>query len=135
MRYTKAQIEEAKGYLLECLKPGDKVYTILRQVSRSGMSRHISTVIRTDTGNRDITYLVAKVLLERRNENDGGMVVSGCGMDMGFEVVYRLGYYLWPEGFMCIGDKCPANSHVNGDKDYTPHLHKDGGYALTHEWL
>ncbi len=135
MKYTKQQVEEARGYLLECVKPGDKIYTILRQVSRSGMSRHISTLIIGKDGNRDITYLVAKVLGERRNQDDGGLVVGGCGMDMGFEVVYRLGYALWPDGFTCIGEHCPSSDHVNGDRDYTPHIHKSGGYALKQEWL
>lgn len=135
MKYNKAQVEEARGYLLEALKPGDKVYTILRQVSRSGMSRHISTVITGQDGHRDITYLVARVLGERRNDNDGGLAVSGCGMDMGFETVYRLGYALWPEGYICPGEKCHASDHSNGDRNYTPHIHKDGGYALRQEWL
>jgi hypothetical protein len=135
MKYSKAQVEEAKGYLLEALKPGDKVYTILRQVSRSGMSRHISTIIRGKDGNMDITHLVARALGERRNENDGGLVVGGCGMDMGFEVVYRLGYVLWPEGFKCPGTRCHSNDHSNGDRNYKRHLHRDGGYALRHEWL
>lgn len=138
MKYTKDEIAKATEYLHEYLKPGDKVYTILRQVSRSGMSRHISTVISTqDGGNYDITYLVAKVLGERRNEHDGGLVVGGCGMDMGFDVVYRLGHALWPQGFDCVGrDKCHSADHSNGDRDYSPtHHHKSGGYALRQAWL
>jgi hypothetical protein len=132
MKYTKDEIAKATEYLHEYLKAGDKVYTILRQVSRSGMSRHISVLT---SKNYDITYLVAKVLGERRNENDGGLVVSGCGMDMGFEVVYRLGYALFPDGFQCIGEHCPSSDHSNGDRNYTPHLHKSGGYAFKQAWL
>jgi hypothetical protein len=157
LKYTKEQVAQATEYLHEYLKPGDKVYTILRQVSRSGMSRHISTVINTkDGGNYDITYLVARLLGERRHD-DGGMVVGGCGMDMGFETVYRLGYALWPDGFACIGEKCRSNDHSNGMPRFTQYTaetcpgrpcsnecdhkgipqvtHKDGGYALRQEWL
>lgn len=36
--------DEARKRLKEVLKPGDTVYTILRHVSRSGMTRHISLV-------------------------------------------------------------------------------------------
>ncbi len=133
MKYTKQEVEEARGYLLEAVKPGDKIYTILRQVSRSGMSRHISTLIIGKDGNRDITYLVAKVLGERRNENDGGLVVSGCGMDMGFAVVYDLSWRLFKDGCKCIGKGCGGSGHYNQDADTS--YHKDGGYALHHSWL
>lgn len=134
MKYTREQIAEAKRQLLECLKPGDKVYTILRQVSRSGMSRHISCVIKSDGGIRDITYLVGRVLGERRAD-DGGLVRSGCGMDMGFDTIYSLSWALWPNGFTCSGERCHSNDHSNGDRNYAPHLHKDDGYALRQEWL
>jgi len=132
MKYPKEEVTESLEYLHEYLKAGDKVYTILRQVSRSGMSRHISVLTKD---NYDITYLVAKVLGERRNDSDGGLVISGCGMDMGFEVVHRLGYTLFPDGFQCVGEKCPSADHTNGDRDYTPHLHKSGGYAFKQSWL
>jgi hypothetical protein len=125
MKYTKDEIAEATGYLHEYLKAGDKVYTILRQVSRSGMSRHISVLT---SKNYDITYLVAKVLGERRNENDGGLVIGGCGMDMGFEVVYRLGYALYPKGFKLTKGMYGRNSD-------TSRYEKDGGYAFKQEWL
>ncbi len=134
MRYSKAQKQEALDTLKEVVFPGDKIHTIVTHVSRSGMSRSIRTILLRD-GHRDISYLVARVLEERMDENNGGIRVSGCGMDMGFDTVYRLGYKLFPNGFNCIGEKCPSSDHVNGDKDYTPHIHKSGGYALKQEWL
>lgn len=132
--------EAIKG-LREVLKPGDTVYTILRHVSSSGMTRYISTIIISENQPRDITYLVAKILDLKRSEAHEGMTVSGCGMDMGFHVVYELSYELFPDGFECIGKDpdhhvwCPSNDHVNGDTDYTPHKHWDGGYALNQRWL
>ena len=135
MKYTKTQTAESLEYLHEALKPGDMIHTIVTHVSRSGMSRSIRTLIIKDSSHRDISYLVARALDERMDEHNGGIKVSGCGMDMGFETVYRLGYALYPEGFTCIGEKCPANDHSNGDRNYNPHLHKDGGYALRQQWL
>jgi hypothetical protein len=38
---------------------------------------------------------------------------------------------LWPDGWTCIGEKCPSNDHFNGDRNYEPHLHKSGAYAIT----
>jgi hypothetical protein len=61
--------------------------------------------------------------------------MGGCGMDMGFAAVYGLSYALFGKGFECTGPNCPANDHSNGDRDYTPHMHSDGGYALKHRWL
>lgn len=118
---------EAIAKLREWVKPGDKVYTILRQTSRSGMSRHISTLI-VDKASGDafeISGYVAKAI-ERRRADDGGIVAQGCGMDMGFEVVYNLSRVLFPEGFKVEG------RGRNGD---TSGWDKDGGYALRHVWL
>src|SRR6266850_1558603 len=132
-----AKQREAQEYLDKLraiLKPGDTVYTILRHRSRSGMQRVIGAVIKTDGELRDWSGYVAAAV-ERRWDNDrGGVVVGGCGMDMGFELVYNLSAVLWPEGFQCIGaggdgkPRCPSNDHSNGDRDYSPHAHKSGGY-------
>jgi hypothetical protein len=103
MKYTKQEIEEAKSYLLEYLKPGDTVYTILCHVSRSGMMRSINLVIPTTDVRNDethlgiysVTHLVAKVLDYPRDKNDNGLRVSGGGMDMGFALVSNLSYKLF----------------------------------------
>ncbi len=126
----KRNSQQAKARLLEMVQPGDTLHTILRQVSRSGMSRHISVT----QGTNDNTYLVARVLQERVAD-DGGIVIGGCGMDMGFETVYRLGYALWPDGFTCPGETCHSNDHFNGERNRKPHKHNNGGYALRQVWL
>ena len=137
MKYTKTQTQEALEQLQRNIQPGQTLRTIVTHVSRSGMSRSIRVL----DGFNDISWLVARVLDERMDDNNGGLRVSGCGMDMGFDTVYRLGYALFPNGFTCTGKSeeygksCPASDHVNGDRDYTPHIHKSGGYALRQQWL
>lgn len=133
MTRKEAERQEAIEKLRGILKPGDMVYTILRHVSRSGMSRDISVL---SSAEQDITWLVGRVLDYRRADN-GGLRVGGCGMDMGFHIVHNLSYALFPGSFVCIGPWCPANDHSNGGRDYTPHLHSKGaaGYALKHRWL
>lgn len=96
-KYTKAEIEEAKAALLGWLEPGDRVYTILRRVSKSGMSRDISVVIFRDGQPLHPNHSIA-VLTDRRLVNANGydaIRVQGCGMDMGFELVYALSRYLF----------------------------------------
>lgn len=153
MKYSKEEQAKAREYLLEAVKPGDTLETILRQVSRSGMSRHISVILPSETGNRDITYLVARLLGDRINDRDGGIVSGGCGMDMGFELVYRLSSTLWPDGFGIVGEASlypqgirPASKEQayklrsqgvkfcgrNGDSSGWDN---DGGYALKQRWL
>jgi hypothetical protein len=139
--------EKALAELRELLPPGSEVSTVLRHVSRSGMTRAISPVLVRDGEAWDFSYHATRIGLGSIDRNHGGLRVHGAGMDMGFWLVYELGSALYPAGFDCIGDNgdplagairgrgCPANDHSNGDRDYTPHLHRDGGYALRHRWL
>lgn len=131
MTRKEAERQEAIVELRAKIQPGATIRTILRHVSRSGMTRHISVVM-PDCG--EISWLVGRALDYRRH-NDGGLVVGNCGMDMGFAIVYSLSHALFPDGFDCIGEGCPASDHSNGDRDRTPHKHSDGGYALRQQWL
>jgi hypothetical protein len=154
MKYSKEQIESAEKALRDVLKPGDTVRVILRHCSRSGMTRSISPIIHSE----DYSWAVARLLGHPFDRTNGGVKMGGCGMDMGFELVYQLSRTLYRGGFGCIGEGCPSNDHSNGDRDYTPyddgtpknsaevgtdipgkrinrHYHADGGYALRHKWL
>lgn len=140
MRDAEKQSVEAIAKLRGMLQPGDTVYTILNSVSRSGMNRRISLCVGSGKDVNNITWLVAHALgepIKQRGQyvQDAGISVSGCGMDMGFELVYRLSSKLYSEGFECAGVRCPSNDHSNGDRNREPHHHSDGGYALKHKWL
>jgi hypothetical protein len=117
-----AHREQARAKLLEWLKPGQTVYTILRHCSASGMSSRISLIIKTDDDLQDITGWVAD-LLDSKGNIDKGITVGGCGMDMGFHLVYNLDAALWPKGTP------KPHGKRNGQPD------SDGGYALNHRWL
>jgi hypothetical protein len=78
------------------------VYTILRSVSASGMTRHISLVVagigvdgKPDL--YDITYNAAMAMGDKLQERNGHRTikVNGCGMDMGFHLVYSLSSVLF----------------------------------------
>jgi hypothetical protein len=130
------EMEEARKELLTILKPGDTVYCVLRHVSRSGMQREISLFTE---GMRCLDWYAERVLQMRRGKRDG-LVVGGCGMDMGWHIIYNLGRALFPDGHTCTGrnehpSPCPSNDHSNGDRSYEPHQHSDGGYALRSRWI
>ena len=144
-KVTESERLEALERLREWLSPGDTVYTILRHVSRSGMQRTIDAIVadRIDTkpGVFCIGWAIAKALDMRFDRDRSGVKIGGCGMDMGFELVYNLGRALWPNGVPCTGEGCLSNDHANGDRNYiahtqiAPRMHSDSGYALRQRWL
>lgn len=134
MTKTKKEIErdESIAYLKQILAPGDMVQTIIRHVSRSGMQREISLVVSVVEATRHVKHPQSRIVnldyhaaraLGYRIGKHGGIVVGGCGMDMGFHLVYNLGRRMWPNG-----TKRPHGMR-NGQPD------RDGGYALKQVWL
>ena len=110
--------ELSKERLLEeYLMDTNTVYTILRGVSSSGITRYISLVVAgiDNTGKPalyDITYHASKVLGDKLTEKNGHRVikVNGAGMDMGFHLVYSLSSVLYAG-------------------------QERAGYKLSHRWL
>lgn len=131
--------QEAVDALRAWIKPGDTIHTQLKSVSRSGMSRVIQVVqITCKDGEPSVSYLgynVAQACGFNYDREREGVKISGCGMDMGFSLVYELSAALFSGRFDCIGESCPSNDHSNGDRNYKPHAHSDGGYALKQRWL
>jgi hypothetical protein len=88
------------------------IYTILRHVSASGMSRDISLIYIKNGEPYHINYSAAKATGDRlvsRNGHDA-IRVHGCGMDMGFHIVYGLSSVLF-----------------RGEER--------AGYVLSHRWM
>jgi hypothetical protein len=112
--------------LRKILQPGQTVYTILRHVSASGMQRRISLCTIVDGEIRHLDRLAADAMDDTDTGN--GIKVSGCGMDMGFHLVYNLGRTLWPDGFDLPAGARGRNGNTSGHDT-------DGGYALNHSWL
>lgn len=135
---------EALDDLRALLPPGSTVHTVLRNVSRSGMTRSIDAYY-IEPGDRGevvkhwLSYRIAAVLDLPYDREREAVKVSGAGMDMGFWLVYALSRKLYPDGYTCTGEapRCPAEDHNN-----PPHpardgamRHGNGGYALVHRWL
>ena len=101
--------------LTHYLSEGDTVYTVLRSVSSSGMSRKISLKVAKDGKILDLTYYASILLDWPLVEVNGSRAlrVGGCGMDMGFHTVYSLSRVLF---------------RVEGQ------ISPDAGYVLNHNW-
>lgn len=159
-RQTKAEQADrtqALTQLREWIKPGATVYTILDHVSSSGMSRAIRVLVpivgdgngHGPAGTVDFihpNYAVGKALglrhWKRNGREQDALVMGGCGMDMGFHLVYELSHTLYGTrqcsgcqrripsdyptnvtcgecdgeivgGYRCLGKGCPSNYHAN----------------------
>ena len=109
------EVQDAKKQLLaHYVSEGSTVYTVLRSVSSSGMSRTLSLKVAKDGKILDLTYYAGIVLDWPIVEVNGSRAlrVGGCGMDMGFHTVYTLSRVLF------------------GEEGNT----KDAGYSLNHAW-
>jgi len=107
---TKKQIkekeeQEMKEQLKKIIPKGSKVYTCLRSVSQSGMTRNISLIVFKKDKETEYTlhpnYTASKLLGWKLTSKFGhdAIRVSGCGMDMGFHLVYTLGQILYGDGY------------------------------------
>lgn len=87
--------ESARERLREMMEGDDRpvIGTILRHCSASGMSRDISLYYK-DT---NITYLAGVAMGDNVRSSNGfnAIRVQGCGMDMGFHLVYGLSITLF----------------------------------------
>ena len=110
MNASKEQRAEAIAQIRKYVSEGSTIYTVLRHVSASGMSRRIDLYTIRDNRPVFLTGYVGAILGMSRRRDKDGLTVSGCGMDMGFHVVYNLSAALF------------------GHDDR-------GGYKLNHEWL
>ncbi len=114
---TKLQKSEHDEYLAKArkmLKVEDTIYTLLRNVSRSGMPRSISFYIMADNEPYCIDYIINKINGGKIDKH-GGITMTGCGMDMGYHVVHNLSMKVFAK--------------EEGKYDH------DGAYALKHRWL
>lgn len=146
MTTTKAQQrEDSILYLHGMLTPGQDVYTSVKHVSRSGMSRVISVHALHEGEILDVSWHVARAIGASFDRDRWGVKMGGVGTDMCFAVVYSLGRAIWPGGVPCTGSKtgytqsgrrsrnhrCLSNDHTNGDRVYRKgKIHRSGGYAL-----
>jgi hypothetical protein len=117
-----AEQQDALARIREIVKPGDTIYCVLAHVARSGMSREIKLYHHGPDGHSWLSGLVARAGIAKLGKR-GGNIMGGCGMDMGFALVYELGYALWPHG------TAQPHGTRNGEPD------TEGGYALKSRWL
>ena len=105
---TKSQIKEQErqesiSYLKSMLNKDDTIHTQLCHVSQSGMTRHIKVRLIRDNIPLDLSFHTSRALdwamAKDRFGDRNGIRVGGCGMDMGFHLVYTLSRELFDDGY------------------------------------
>jgi hypothetical protein len=107
---------EAIKHLRKLLKRGSTVYTVLRSVSKSGMSRRIDLYTVKKNQIVFITGLVCHALEYSLPGKHQGLFVQGC-MDMGLHLVHSLSYAL------------------HGMDNHDSKGNRRSGYTLEHRWI
>ena len=92
-------VDYSKEMLLNHFPKGSTVWLVIRQVSRSGMYRHISCHSIQNNEVRWLSFHVANVLGWTYKTKTNSVGVGGCGMDMGFHLVYTLSSILYKDGY------------------------------------
>jgi hypothetical protein len=80
--------KEIIEFLKTKLENNDTVYTNLKHISKSNLTRDIQLMVIKDNEPLFLNYYVSKYLGYKIV--NGGLRVSGGGMDMGFHLVYNL---------------------------------------------
>jgi hypothetical protein len=100
MKYTEEVKEECKKSLQKLgVKKESEIYSYVRSVTPSGMSRQIKFFLPIVRDGKleivDITAQIAKINDSRFNSKNSTIVAQGCGMDMCFNEVYNLAYNIF----------------------------------------
>lgn len=95
--------EDAIKILKDKIKKGDILYTNVNHVSRSGMMRYISVTHINNNIPCKLDRFISIALDWKQGRNRfgdfDGIKVSGCGMDMGFHLIYTLSSALFDDGY------------------------------------
>ena len=76
------------------------LYTIIRHVARSGMSRSIDVIAIFEDGEHlNLSYWITNAMDLKIDQKNGGIIMTGSGMDMGFALVYNLAHALYGNGY------------------------------------
>lgn len=79
-------IEYKQSYLIN---KDAVIKTIITHISQNGMSRHITPLWANEHGDIiNLSHIMSDILGWRLNKQGSAVVVGGCGMDMGFHLVY-----------------------------------------------
>jgi len=92
--------DKVKDILRDTFPEGSTAYTLVTKVAPSGMSRHIMVAGSRKKGHvQNVSWYISELLDWTYKDNTRSVFVGGCGMDMGFHLVYTLSNVLYDDGY------------------------------------
>lgn len=98
---SKDKQKEIIKELKKAFPKGSTAYTKLIHCSQSGMTRIIGVIGIKKNEPNYYSYKVGELLDYKHADKFGeyGVKVGGCGMDMGFHLIYQLSSILYKDGY------------------------------------
>ena len=90
IKMTAQDRADRKAQLIDHLQGITTIYTIVRKVAASGMSREISLLAVKNGEIMDITWGACVAMDASLNKGGNAIIVKGCGMDLCWHTVERL---------------------------------------------
>tara|TARA_Y100001938_G_C7761811_1_gene268944 strand:- start:52 stop:360 length:309 start_codon:yes stop_codon:yes gene_type:complete len=92
--------KDIKKQLKKLFPKGSTAFTLVTKVAPSGMSRHILVTGSGRKGHvQNVSWYIAEFLDYKYKPDTRSVFVGGCGMDMGFHLVYTLSSVLYDDGY------------------------------------
>lgn len=105
--FANLELTETVLFLRDVLKPGSTAFTVLRNVSRSGMERSIDVYALNRDDRLWLSGRVAFVCNDLWDHRRECIKIGGAGMDMGFAIVNDLARNLYGLGIYGTDDYRP----------------------------
>lgn len=71
------------------VKKNSEIIVVIHKISKSGMQRKMSVFVVYKKQLVNLNFDIARLDIARRDDNNH-LVINGCGMDMAFDLTYRL---------------------------------------------
>jgi hypothetical protein len=97
--YTMLSNRESLAKLQAYLPIGSTVYTMVRHISASGMSKRISAFTVVNGEIVDIDYLLIRAELGKTRGDKQGLYVTGVNLSLEYHLVHNLGRTLHSDGY------------------------------------
>jgi len=92
--------KKVKSILRDFFPEGSTAYTLVTKVAPSGMSRHIMVAGSRRRGQvENVSWYISQLLGYKYKDGTRSVFIGGCGMDMGFALVYDLSFVLYEDGY------------------------------------
>ena len=98
-KLTADRAEDIARFYCNYLHGQTTIWALCRHVSSGGATRVLSFFVVKDNTIICIDWFLQEFLGYKSHKKFDGVVIKGCGMDMGFHVVYSLSRKLYDDGY------------------------------------